>query len=248
MKTTLKALALASPAALLLAAPAQAQVAGIATANPTVAVGRTKAFAAANQKIDTNYKSAFEQIDARRKSAQGIIQPLLAQLDTNKDKKVDDAELEAANKANNPVLKQIDDAEKAAQADISRLSSPVVRSQAYAIEQLLAQYKAAQDRVVAARRVSVILTPDSFIYAPPEADLTQAIAAELDTLVPNPSIDAPTTWAPQQQTLELQQQLGRLMQIDMSRAAQAAQAQGANAQAPAAQPAANAKPKKPSGR
>ena len=47
---------------------ATAQVSGIATANPTIAIAKTKAFSTAYSQIGTQYKSFFDQIDARNKT------------------------------------------------------------------------------------------------------------------------------------------------------------------------------------
>ena len=64
---------LAAPAMLAVAAPAQAQVAGIAYANPTSVVASSKAFAAANQQISTTYKAAFDQMQQRRQQLDFVL-------------------------------------------------------------------------------------------------------------------------------------------------------------------------------
>ena len=66
---------------------AQAQVNGIATANPIIAIAGAKALQSANQQIQTTYKSYMDQIQAKLEQRQ----TLLLQLDKNKDKNVDAA-------------------------------------------------------------------------------------------------------------------------------------------------------------
>lgn len=243
-KKRILAALLAAPAALVVAAPAQAQVNGIATASPVRVVDSSKAFTAAQQQIQTTYKAAFDQINARRQAAQKEAEPLLAQLDTNKDKKVDDAEIKAAQAAKNPVLDKIAALQNTANTDVQKLSNPAARAELFAIESILRQYDAAQLRVVTARKVGVVLSPEVFMYAPDSADISDAITAELDKSVPTVGIQPPAEWQPARETLAMQQQLAQLEQIRAYQAA--AQQQRAAGAAPAAPaPAAPAGAKKP---
>lgn len=214
---------LAAPAALAFAAPAQAQVNGIAYANPTTVVANSKAFAAANQQISTTYKSSFDQIKARRDALQKEVEPLLAQLDTNKDKNVTDDEIKAAQAAKNPVLDRVKTAQTNAEQELARLTNPAARAELFAIEAILRQYEAAQMRVVTARKVGVVLSPEVFMYAPESADISSAITAELDKAVPSVSIAPPAGWQPARETLAIQQQLIQLQQLRAYQAQAAAQ-------------------------
>ena len=222
--------ALAAGSAIAIAAPASAQVSGIAYANPTSVVAQSKAFTAANQQIATTYKASFDQIQTRRAAIQKEVEPLLAQLDTNKDKQVSDAELQAAQTAKNPVLDRLRTAQSAADTEIQRLSNPAARAELFAIETILRQYEAAQLRVVNAKKISVVLSPEVFMYAPDSADISPAITAEIDKAVPTVTITPPTDWQPSRQTLAIQQQLVQVAQL---RAYQAQQ-QAAGAATPAA--------------
>ena len=231
MKTMYK-LAIGSlivPAALAGAVSANAQVAGLATANPTFAIGGTKAFQAANAQIETQFKTNLDQIRAKEASRQ----QLLAQLDKNGDKQVSDDELQAAQTAKSPVLGQLDQLDK----DIANLTGPAARAQAYAIEMITQRYEEAQTAVVNAKKINVILSPDAVMYAPDAINVTPAITAELDRIAPTVSTAAPANWQPTRQTVALQQQLQQLAQLR----AQYARQQGAAA--PAGAPAAaGAKP------
>lgn len=240
-KKRILAALLAAPAALVVAAPAHAQVNGIATASPVRVIDASKAFTAAQQQIQTTYKAAFDQINARRQAAQKEAEPLLAQLDTNKDKKVDDAELKAAQAAKNPVLDKIAAIQNAANTDVQKLSNPAARAELFAIESILRQYEPAQLRVVTARKISVVLSPEVFMYAPDSADISDAITAELDKSVPTVSIQPPADWQPARETLAMQQQLAQIEQIRAYQAAAQQQQRGAGA-APAPAAPAGAKP------
>ena len=209
---SLLAAAVTAPALVATMPAANAQVGGIATAQPTIAIARTKAFSTANEQISTTYKASLDQIDAKRKSRQA----LLAQLDTNNDKQVDDAELKKAQDSKSPVLAQVNQTEQ----QIQQLSEPALKAQAYAIEQIVSKYDAAQQQVVTAKKINVVLSPDALLYAPDSADITDAITAQLDQTVPNVPITPPANWQPSRQVLQLQQQLQQIQQIAALRAAQ----------------------------
>lgn len=241
---------LAAPAALAMAAPANAQVAGIAYANPTSVVAGSKAFAAANQQISTTYKAAFDQMQQRRTALENELKPLVAQLDTNKDGKVSEEEGRAAQTAKNPAIEKIRTAQTNAQNDLARLSNPAARAELFAIESVLRQYDAAQLKVVNARKINVVLSPEVFMYAPDSANISQAITAEIDKVSPTVSIQPPANWQPSRETLAIQQQIAQAAQLQAYQQAAAAQQQRpAGAAAPAAAPAAGgtqpAKPAEP---
>jgi len=243
-RKTILAAMLAAPAALAIAAPAHAQVAGIAYANPTSVVAASKAFAAANQQISTTYKAAFDQMQQRRTALENELKPLVAQLDTNKDGKVSEEEGKAAQTAKNPAIEKIRTAQTNAQNDLGRLSNPAARAELFAIESILRQYEAAQLRVVNARKISVVLSPEVFMYAPDSANISQAITAEIDKVAPTVSIQPPADWQPSRETLAIQQQIAQAAQLQAYQ--QAAQQQQAGPRpAPAAGASQPAKPAEP---
>ncbi len=222
-KTALTVLAVTA-APLAFGSVASAQVSGIATANPTIAIAKTKAFSAAYSQIGTQYKSYFDQIDARNKTLNG----LRAQLDTNNDKQLTQEELDAAVRAKNPVLQSIDTEE----TEIQKLQTPAIKAQMFAVESIFKEYGNAQQQVVTSKKIGVILSPDAFIYAPAQADVTDAITAALDTRVPTVGTTPPADWQPQRNTVSLHQQLQQLL-VASARSQAAQQPQ----QPPAAQPA-----------
>jgi hypothetical protein len=157
------------------------------------------------------------------------------QLDTNKDKELTQAELDAAIKAKNPLLTQLDEKQK----EINTLQEPIILAQLYAVEQIAVKYEAAQQAVVAAKKISVILAPDAFVWAPEAVDVTSAITAELDKAIPTASITPPAGYRPSRQIGALYQQIQQLFnnaaQMQAAQAA-AAQPRAAAPASPAAQP------------
>jgi len=182
---------------------ATAQVSGIATADPMIAIAKTKAFSAAYSQIGNQYKASFDQIDAHNRTLNG----LRAQLDTDNNKQLTQQELDAAVKANNPVLKSIETEETA----IQKLQTPAIKAQMYAVESIFNEYSNAQQQVVSDKKIGVILSKDAFLYAPPQVDVTNAITAVLDTRVPSVSTTPPADWQPQRNTVALHQQLQQLL-------------------------------------
>lgn len=221
------AAALLSAAAIT--APANAQVAGIATADTSVAVAKTKALSQAYQQIGATFASNAQMMQAKRKE----INDINVQLDTNKDKELTQAELDAAIKAKNPLLTQID----TKQQEINQLQEPIIKAQLFAVESIALKYEAAQQAVIAARKINVILSPEAFVWAPNSADVTSLITAELDKSVPTVGTTPPANWRPSRQGAALYQQIQQLFE----NAARMQAAQAASPQPGAAQPA-TAKP------
>ena len=200
MKTNIKLLlagAMIAPVALLAAIPASAQA--VAVADPEGAIAATKAFTAATTQIQTTYKAALDQAQARRTAIQAELQPLYTVLDTNHDGQLSQAEIDAANTAHRPELASIQSKQQAAQAELGRLEGPATRAQQYAVEQISAKLAQAIQSAMAKRGTTVLLKPASVFTAQPAGDLTSAITAELDTLVPTVSITPPQGWQPGQQ-------------------------------------------------
>ena len=119
------------------------------------------------------------------------------------------------------------------QKEINSLQEPIILAQLYAVEQIAVKYEAAQQAVVAAKKISVILAPDAFVWAPEAVDVTSAITAELDKAIPAASITPPAGYRPSRQIGALYQQIQQLF----NNAAQMQAAQAAAAQPRAAAPA-----------
>jgi Skp family chaperone for outer membrane proteins len=225
MKTLLISAALAGS---LVASAASAQVASIATANPILAIARSKAYSTANQQIGTTYKSQLDQVEQKMQQRQTV----LKQLDKNHDGQVDDAELKAAKAAKSPALRQLDEIEK----QVADLQRPAITAQLYALEQIMQRYSAAQTKVITDRHVGLLVRPDSVMYESPTADISDSITAELDRSVPSVSITPPANWQPNEAAVRFQQQINELSQLAAEQRANAAPAAAAPAARPQTQP------------
>ncbi|MGL5839421.1 MAG: OmpH family outer membrane protein [Sphingorhabdus sp.] len=222
----------------MLPAAASAQVAGIATFDTTTAILNSKARVAAYTAIDTQYASYFTQIEQKAKEGNELQQQLYKQFDANADKKLDDAEMAKLNATNNPLKTQI----QTKNTEIQQLQVPIVKARMFALEEIAKRFGQAQQEVITQRKITMVLTPDAFIYAPEAANVTPAITASLDRLVPSVSTTPAANWQPAQQTQELYQAVGQLIQIDAIRNAQAQAAAQRAAQPGAVTPPAPANP------
>ena len=191
-KHLLLAAALVTPGAFT-AATATAQVAGIAVADPEAAVANSKAWATARQQIQTTYKAQLDQANTRRQAVQAELQPLVAAYQKA-------AAAPGATEASLRTQAQsIQTREQTANAELQRLTAPASRAQAYAIEQISAKLPDAVNGAVRAKNVSLLLRPNAALFAQPTTDITSAITAELDRLVPTVGVTPPANWQPGQQ-------------------------------------------------
>jgi Skp family chaperone for outer membrane proteins len=235
--------AIAAPA-MLAAAPAQAQVSGIAIVDPEEVVLTSNALAAADASVSTTYAAQFTQVKTRQQQLNTQLETIAKPLDTNKDGKTSPEELQAGAAAKSPIIAQLQTAQNAGQDAIATLNAPMIRAEAYAIDQISQKYGAAMQTVVANKKVSLLLSAASVQFSQPAVDLTTDIKAELDRTTPSVSISPPANYQPSQQTIQL---LQGYQQYKYATALRQAQAQQGTPAAPAAAPAGPAKPK-PSGR
>ena len=218
---TIAAAALAGTAAI--AAPAAAQVAGIATSSPEAVIVRSQARIAAYQQIDQQFAAQIGQIRTLRQEMQTLQQSL----DTDSNGQLSQAELQA----NPGVVQQIQQKEQ----QLGQASQPIVLAQTYAIEQLINDYQNVRQQVVQQKNIQLLLTPDAIQWAPEAVNVTDDLVAVLDQRVPTVQITPPEGWRPRQDSLAAQQTVSQvLMNVAQQ---QAAQQQAQQQQQPAAQPA-----------
>lgn len=231
MKTLIKSLAIAGLAAGAVTAttvPVTAQVQGnIGTVNVARAILGTTALGNAYQQVETTYAAQITQLRTLGEQRQTVLKAI----DTNSDNEINDAELQAAEGTQNYTTMQSLDSQ------ITQLTNQIDAGRIFAIEQIYAQYPTALQEVVTANQVQMIVTPDTILYAPPEADLTAKVVASLNTKVPQVGIVPPANWQPTRRGVALFQEIQQtLVTAQMLRARQQAaqqqqQPQG-NQQAP----------------
>lgn len=191
-KTLLLAAAIVAPATVA-ATTAQAQVGGIAVADPQGAIAGSKAWTTARGQIETTYKTQLDQAETRRQAIARELQPLVTAFQTaQRAPNANQASLQTQAQA-------IQAKETAGNQELARLTSPAQRAQQYVIEQIQAKLGEAVTNAVKTKNVSLLLRPDAALFAQPAADITPAVTAELDRLVPSVSTAVPANWQPNQQ-------------------------------------------------
>lgn len=203
-------------------APVAAQVNGMATSNPTMAILRAAARTNAYQQINTTYAAQIQQVNQLNTE----ITNLQISLDTNKDNQLSDAEITA----NPTVVQQI----QAKEQQAATATQPIAMAQYYAIEQLMNDYVNARNQVLASKKVSVLIAPDAIQYAPDGFDITTDIVAAIDSRLPSVTTTVPAGWQPRRQTVEMHQAIQQILVVAAQQAAaRQAQQQQQGAQAPA---------------
>lgn len=214
----------------LAAIPAAAQVNGLATADSAVAIASSQPLQTGYQQVATTFAVERQTLDQQQQQRNALAQTL----DTDGDGQLSEAEAAVANDPDNATVQQI----QALEQLIAQTQNPIQRARIYVIEQIALQYNAAVQQVVADNAIQMIITPEALAYAPQEADVTTLIAAALSTRVPSVSSAPPANWQPQQQSVQLFQQIQQiLLAAARQQAAQAAAAEAAQPAAAAAAPA-----------
>lgn len=216
------ALVAALAAATAFSTPALAQRGGAATAAPVVvvadvdaAVQQSAAFTTAVAQIQTTYAPQIQNLNTRRQALQGELQTLFqaaqaAQAATPRNEQ-----------AVQTAIREFQTRQQAAEREIAELNAPIELAVSYVQEQITLRVNEAVTAARTARRADIVLTRGAAIQVSESANITPAIVAELNRLVPNVQIVPPQGYEP-----------GSLMRA----AQQQAQAAAAGTPAPAATP------------
>lgn len=164
----------------------------VAVADPQAAVAGSTAFTTARTQIEATYKTQLDQAQARSTAIQGELQPLVTKLQNDQKANVAQATLQSE-------YASIQQRQQAGQQEIARITEPAQRAQAYAVEQIQARLGEAVQNVIKARNISMIVSPQAVLVAQPAADVTSAVTAELNRLVPSVGTTPPAGWQPGQQ-------------------------------------------------
>lgn len=221
---------LLAPVGLVLAAtaalPAYAQVDGrMATVDITRTVIGTTAFQTAYEQVNTTYAP---QNELRRTKAQER-QATLQKFDKNGDKQVDDTEQQAMQKSSDfPKLQTLEQ-------EITGLTNQIDGARVYAVEQIILQFGSALQDVTTQQQIKLVIDPNSLLFAPPEADITQQVITALNARVPAVGVVPPSGWQPSREGVQVFQEIQQRLAV-AAQIAQQQQAQQAGQQADPAAP------------
>ncbi len=212
MKKLLAASALAIAAlsvSPILSAPAVAQAKGVAVADVRVAAARSNAFRTASQQIETTYKAQIDQQQSRGQTLQAEINVLIAKYNEEARKTPQNqAALQAAAKA-------VQDKRQAAQQELGQISAPIDLAISYVEDQISVRMNEAIKAAMTARKVDLLLNPDAVLARENNVDITEAVVAEINRILPSVSTAVPAGYQPGQLVQQRNQQL-----MDAARSAQ----------------------------
>lgn len=195
MKTLLKAIALSSVAvaASSVAVPAAAQSKlGIGVASLDVAVARTNAFTNGMKSIETTYKAQIDKRNQRGTVLQDEVQAL------ESTARAEEARTPRNAAAYQAAVTAYQNKARAAQQEIDQLNAPIQLAAAYVEEQINLKMDAAVKAAMAKRKVDLVLSPEAVVSRANGVDITDAIIAELNTMVPSVSVTPPANYRPGQ--------------------------------------------------
>lgn len=202
----------------MLAVPAAAQAKAVAVADVRVAAGRSNAFTVASQQIETTHKATIDQQQTRGQTLQAEINVLIAKYNEEvKKTPQNQTTLQAAGKA-------LQDKRQAANAELTRIGAPVDLAIAYVEDQISLRMNEAIKAAMTAKKVDLLLNPDAVLARENNVDITEAVIAEINRILPNVSITPPAGYQPGQLVQQRNQQI-----MDQARAAQGAAQPGAPA-------------------
>ncbi len=235
---TLSLALMAATAAAIVAPAAQAQVAGIGTADEVQSIMSSNAFKNGFQQISKTFDANLSLIDTRGQEIQTLQQQLATQFDANKDNQLSPEEEAKMGASKSPLIDQL----KAKQEEMQTLELPIRAAQIFVIDTLDKNYEQALKDVSATKKVSLVLSPDAVIWVanPALLNLNSALTARLDQLTPTVNTTPPDPFNTSRRVLAIYEQIQQIQQQRMIAAIRQAQAQQAAAQQPGAQPAAPA--------
>ena len=195
MKTLIKPALAAALAATMFAspavtAPAMAQAQKVAVVNIPAVVANSQAFQTAQTQRQTTYAAQIQQAEARQQQLTAQIQPLITAFNTAR------GQANADQNALQQQAAQIQQLRQTGQAELQQILQPVALSEAYVEEQIQNQLSAAIERAARAQNVTMVISPDTVLYADASLNLNQAVLDQLNQLLPNAQIVPPQGWLP----------------------------------------------------
>ncbi|MFN3516703.1 MAG: OmpH family outer membrane protein [Novosphingobium sp.] len=171
------------------ATPAPAIVPGLGIANLEAAVVNSNAYRAAAQQRQTYYKQYYESAEAKAKQVDAQLKVAVDKFNADKAAKKPDAVLQQDLLA----IRQIEERGK---EEIRQILMPVMLSEAYVEEQITDKLDQAVQGAMAKRGVTILLQPGTVIARANSYEMTGAIIAELNVLIPTANLVPPQGWVP----------------------------------------------------
>ena len=186
----------------MLAAPAAAQSkTGIAVADVRVAAARSTAFTTAMQQIEVTYKAQIDARDSRAQTLQAELNVLVARYNEETRKPTpNQTAVQAAAKA-------VQDKRAAANTEVGQLGQQVDLAVAYVEDQISVRMNDAIRAAMKRLKVDLLLNPEGVLAREPGVDITDAVVADLNAILPSVGIVPPAGYQPGQLVQQKNQEL-----------------------------------------
>ncbi len=170
--------------------PLGPMVPGIAVASMEAAVGNSDAYRAAAQQRPATYKAVYDQAQARAAQLDAELKPMIDRFNADRAARKPDTVLQ-------PQFNAIQAKQEAAKDEIQGIMMPVALSEAYVVEQIEAKLDEAVRAAMTKGRYSLLLQPQAVVLGP-GYDITPAVVAELNRVIPTAQLVPPQGWVPRQ--------------------------------------------------
>lgn len=184
----------AAPAPAAVAAPATNIVQGIAVANLQAAVASADAYRVAQQQRPVTYKPQFDQAQARGNALEAQIKPMIDRFNAARQGTMTPAlqtQLQGQARA-------IQELQEKGKQEIQQILLPAALSEAFVNEQIEDKLNQAVQKAMEKNRVSMLLQPGAVVARANGYDLTAAIVAEINAVLPTAQLVPPQGWEPRE--------------------------------------------------
>jgi len=173
-------------------APAAAQAQKVAVVNLPAVVVNSSAYKTAQTQRQTTYAAQLQQAETRRQALQAQLDPLVSAFNTARSAaNADQAALQQQ-------AQQIQQVQQQGQNELNQILAPVAMSQAYVEEQINDTIGTAVENAAKAQGVTLILSPDTVLFAENSHNMNEAVLAQLNTLLPSAQLVPPAGWLPRE--------------------------------------------------
>ena len=186
-------LAYAAPAA----APAPVvsggtMIPGLGVADMNEALGRSNAFTAAAEQRKVTYKATYDAAQARGEALGRQLNAMVVAY------RAAAAKPGASPALLKPQAEAINALQESGKREIQQMLLPAQLSEAYVNEQIGDKLDAAVQAAMTKYRVTMLVQPQAIIARSTSYDLSTAISAELNTLIPAATLVPPAGWLPRE--------------------------------------------------
>lgn len=164
-------------------------VPGLAVANLDAVIVNSNAYQVAQQQRPVTYKATVDAYNARAAQLDAQLKTMIEKFNADRAAKKPDAILQQQ-------YVEIQQFEARAKEELQQLRMPITLSEAYVVEQIAEKLDQAVQNAMSKRGVTILLGPDAVIARANAYELSPAIIAELNVLIPSANLVPPQGWVP----------------------------------------------------